>query len=628
VSRLEDNLRILRASHPEVSPETLSALALPGDGSVAIEPTPSGSPTAVSRGALVHSRYDPAREAAQVVEREADPEATVCIILGFGLGYAAEAFRSRFPATPLLVVEPDAEFFRAALASRDLSSLLSSAGTLFQVGGSPEEITGLLEAVPLEKPQFLRLRPVTSRNPAPFSVVEEIVRSHLLRRDININTLNRFGRLWVRNLSANLGQFLRAPGVSTLSGAFTGIPALLLAGGPSLDIVLPRLRELSERLLVVAVDTPLTACLRAGVKPDFVVMVDPQYWATRYLDWTGAFDGFLVAEPSTNPRVFRGAPRRFILSSSLFPLGAYLEEIVGEKGKLGAGGSVSTSAWDLCRVLGVSGVYTAGLDLGFPGRRTHCAGAFFEERSHAESGRLSPAELRSFRALGEIGVFPMPSNTGEPTLTDRRMVLYKWWFESQAAAAPGFPTRTLSPRALAIRGIPLVPLEEALSLPPVRAEIETRLEAARRGAAQPPGGGEAAERRAARLREAVTGLVEGLRELERLGAEGLSATAALARALSKRTDTSAALGRLEGVDRRILELSSRSIAGFLIQPLIHRIVGSRPRGAGAAAVLAASREIYEGVRESSRFQAAVLGRAAGRITASFPLTFPPGPPKN
>ncbi len=316
----------------------------------------------------------------------------------------------------------------------------------------------------MARPCFLRLRPALRSNPMVYRAAEETVHSWILRRDINVNTLSRFGRLWVRNLCRNMDAFLRCPGVAGLAGTFGDLPGLIVAGGPSLDALLPRLPELRQRMLVVAVNTPVSACRAYGVEPDFTVVVDPQYWASRYLDWTGTDNGVMVAEPSACPRAFRReAP--FFLCSSLFPLGEILESAVGEKGKLGAGGSVATSAWDLARLLGARPLYVAGLDLGFPGMRTHCRGVFAEEMSLAASGRLAPVEGSSFRSIRDIGLFPSRSTAGGVTFTDRRMLLYKWWFENQMRMQPALSCFTLSADGIAVEGIPLAPLAQALALP-------------------------------------------------------------------------------------------------------------------------------------------------------------------
>jgi hypothetical protein len=610
MSVFEENVRLLRSRHPSLPPAVLAPESEWGSALV-VTPSASGQPTALYHGTQLHSRYDPKKEAETLVGRKTARDATAGIILGFGLGYAAEAFHRMFPSLPLVVVEPDCAVFSAALRSRDLSFLLNCGTVRFLIGTRLEEVTALLEGLPMEKPAFLRLRPSLERNPGYFTAVEQIAGSFILRRDININTLNRFGRLWVRNLAANMRLFLESPGASLFSGLFTGLPALLLAGGPSFDRIVPRLKELYERFLVVSVETPLRACLDAGVKPDFVVMVDPQYWATRYLDATDGYDGFLVAEPSTHPRTFRWPGRHYILTGSLFPLGEYLESRMGQKGRLGAGGSVATAAWDLCRLLGAQEIYTAGLDLGFPGLRTHFRGAFFEEAWFASAGKLSPVEGHSFRYLREIGVFPMASNGARPVLTDRRMLLYKWWFESQLAAPSSPKTASLSEDALAIKGMPFIPLEEALSMPPRRLDIERGMEKARTAAAA---AGNRRESAREKLVEALDELMGNLRTLENLGLRGLSATKGFARALKRREDAGRELARLDEVDRGILELSTRNIAGFLIQPLIHGIVGGKTAKAEEAEVLATSRRMYEGIVDSARFHRTVLARSRESFT--------------
>lgn len=597
------NLQMLAAYHPQTSsilekpPETTSRVHLAA--------TSSGHPTATLDGILLHSRYDPRRDAAIQVEKEIDPAATAVIILGFGLGYGAEAARARFPELPLLVVEPNTEVFRAALSGRDLSLLLSDRSILLHVGSTPESLAPLLESLPLAKPGFLRLRPAQENDPAAYRAAEEVVRSWLLRRDININTLNRFGRLWVRNLTLNMRSFLEYPGVGPLAGLFKDIPALVVAGGPSLDGISRRLRELSRHVLVIAVNTPLKPCREAGVEPDFTVVVDPQYWASRYLDWTDSVHGVLVVEPSANPRVFRRPGALFFICSSLFPLGETLEAAVGEKGKLGAGGSVATSAWDLARLLGANPIYTAGLDLGFPGMRTHCRGVYAEELWSCSSSRLDPVEGNSFRFLHDIGLFPVRSAAGGVTPTDRRMLLYKWWFENQLMIRSDVRAFTLSPDSAAIQGMPLATLEEVLDLPVVRPEIARQMERVR--GMRPDSA--ARERLAYRLSAAVEQLVSQLERLRSLALHGLALSRTLGRIIAGRGDPSPCLRELDEVDRSILEVSARNIAGFLIQSIIHGISGEGDRKSTPEEIVARSAAIYEGIAGSAEWQQRLLSRA-------------------
>ncbi len=601
MSVLEANLAALRAVHPGLEEAVGRA---PGD--VRVAKTPSGHPTAFHRDASIHSRYDPVREASAIVSADPIDSASAVIILGFGLGYVAEEVQRRRPGVPLLVVEPDAAFLRAAMEARDLRAALGSPSTRLFLSSNPADISRELESLPMGSPKILRLRPVTDRNPAFFKAVEQLIGSFQLRRDININTLGRFGRLWVRNLARNIRLFADSPGILPFEGFFKDIPALMLAGGPSLDEITPVLGELWKRLLVVSVDTPLRPCLSAGVKPDFVVMVDPQYWATRYLDWTGEYDGILVAEPSTHPRSLRHPSRLHLFGGSLFPLGEHLESLIGGKGKLGAGGSVSTSAWDLCRHLGARPIYAAGLDLGFPGMRTHCRGAFFEEGWFSTQNRLDPPETRSFAYLRDIGLFPMPSNNGLPTPTDRRMILYKWWFENQLSQRPDSPTFSLSGRSVAVDGMSKADVEEVLTLPVIRPEIEERKRRLR-GAAE--ASADSRRKASSVLDAALQGLVADLEELGSTAKRALGLTHELARAVSGGKSASSLITRLDALDRRILELSTRNIAGFLMQGTIQKITGGAKEGTGGNAAIESSTEMYGGIVESARFHCDILSRA-------------------
>lgn len=588
--------------------------AAPASPSLVLIPTPSGQPSGLLDGVSLCSRRDPAAEAARWTAREVRPADTAVVLLGFGLGYEAEAVLAASPPLPILVVEADEGLFAGAMEARDLRRLLSSDRVSFLVGKDPRGLTPALDALPTKAVRILRLRHTAGRDAAFYGAAQGAVRSHALRREINDNTLARFARLWVRNLSRNIPCFVSCPGVAELEGLFEGLPSLLLAGGPSFDEVRPHLAALRRRLLLVAVDTPLCACLAAAADPDFTVVVDPQYWTTRYLDWAAGSRSLIVAEPSAHPRILRGGAGRTFLVSSLFPLGEWLESRLDPKGKLGAGGSVSTTAWDLCRLLGTGPIHAAGLDLGFPENRTHFRGAFFEQGWFASALRLRPVETVSFLALREAGSFRLPAYGGGVTRTDKRMAVYRNWFESQLAARPGLQSFNLSTRGTMIPGMPYRGMEDLLRLPERRAEIEERMEKARslldgRTRMQTP--------LPVHLLEALDELDAELRRLERLACEALDLTAALVRAAGNGAEDGRAVRRLDGIDREILGVHSRNIASFLLQATIREIEdGDAARDRAEA--LGAGRKLYDALRQSARFHRETLETARRRILAADP----------
>ncbi|UCF97671.1 MAG: DUF115 domain-containing protein [Spirochaetaceae bacterium] len=597
------NLEALYGRQPDLKAKALESSQ--GQQRYEIADTPAGRPTAQLAGAFLHSRYDPMKEARRIVARETATAPSAAVVLGFGMGYLAEAFSEYFPDRPLLVVEQDPGLFLQALAARDLRTLLSRPSTRWCIGDQAEAVMTEVEKLPLQKLCILRL--VALSKFEYYRRVETLLSSIFDRRKVNINTLRRFGELWVRNLLKNLGSFITNPGIRVGRSCFSNIPALILAAGPSLDEVLPHLEALRERLLIVAVDTSYRFCRSKGVEADFLVTVDPQYWNSRHLDWLPRGGTILVSESSAHPRVFRsagGQEEEIFYVSSFFPLGSYIERIIGQRGLIGAGGSVATTAWDLCRYFGCPCIYMAGLDLGFPGKRTHARGAFFEESMHGRSFRYVPVEQMSFDYLHQARPTALKNNRGEWTLTDRRMLIYKSWFENQLKQQPrqsGPATFTLAAEGIAVEGMEHIQLRELLRLPPLRRRIDTVLSDLRRRGRQM-----AQDQRAEPVVDSLRKLELELQQLQELARSGIElsgsgrAAAALVPALAE-------------VDQKIMSLASRQIAGFLFQPLIHMIVDNPEGGRDFTEVMATSRELYRELAESASYHGQLLRQCLERL---------------
>jgi hypothetical protein len=588
------NAAHLERLFPGLSEEVLRPAKPPSDFHVV--PAKSGAPTAVLNGVYLHSKHDPIREAERLVHHQLSAEGGSCVFLGFGLGYHVEAYLRHNPTGTAIVAEPDVQAFAAALQSRDMIRAFPAGRTSLLLGTSPEAIMQALERTGARRVEVFQLRSVYQRHANYFDRVGAVIRSYLSRREVNVNTLKRFGRLWIRNLARNLPILAHARRVHDLSDRFAGIPALLVAAGPSLDQVIPQLPELARRMLIIAVDTSLRACVTAGVSPDFLVVVDPQYWNTRHLDWHRPESCILVSESSTHPRVFRQVPGPVFFCSSLFPLGRFLEAPLGSFGKLGAGGSVSTTAWDFARVLGAAPIYCAGLDLGFPGKQTHFRGSFFEERVHTLSTRLASTDAFAYAALTDAEPYLVPSNDGGLVLTDKRLVIYQWWFENQMHIHPSATTFTLSEGGVRIDGMPFRHLQELLRLPPRRREIDARLQEARE--AQPAAKG------SPQIAANVSRLVEELVKLEQDAKHGVALATALEQRNTSEEQRAALVEKLDELDGRILSSVSKDVAGFLLQPFVNELL-DEPHGRDAAA---ASRRLYHELAGSAGFHHHELSR--------------------
>ncbi|MDR2027975.1 MAG: DUF115 domain-containing protein [Treponema sp.] len=612
----DSNIRIISRDYPGLAEQIRKA---EGDGELRVETAASGDPTLIFRGLHIHSPRDPAREGARSAQTLSSGGPIV--ILGFGLGYAAEGAAENAPDRPLLIVERHPAILRKALETRNLGNLLGGRKIVFVIGGEPEGITGalrLMEKLPGgEGLDIIRNRGLINLDESWYGEVERHIGAWTSKDDVNMATLRRFGKRWVRNLAANREAIRDLPGISPLRGILGAggeesgpeagdIPVFLAAAGPSLDGLVPFLPEIARRCVVIAVDTSQRLLLGAGVDPDFTLVVDPQYWNARHLDHVPAPGTCLIAESAVYPPVLRHPFQRALLCSSLFPLGRFIEDRVDPKGPLGAGGSVATSAWDFARILGASSIWIAGLDLSFPRLKTHFKGALFEDRSLGEATRFIPAETRSFRALRDGHPFRAPAAGGGQVLTDKRLSLYSAWFENRFRQYPGIRNHSLSPEGLALAGFSPAGPEELLALPERREGINRILGAVFARIEDDFRRPEGAARREERYRAALEALIRGLEHIKALAEQAAEdADRAYRQASPGRT----ILQKLEEVNRAISASAVKDVAGFLFPPLADLEAGlESPESEPLRRYLELSVRLYRSLAEAAGYNLAVLSK--------------------
>ncbi|MDR2211378.1 MAG: DUF115 domain-containing protein [Spirochaetaceae bacterium] len=570
------NLEILRRRYPALAEK----LEIESPGDFRVERAAAGDPTLSFRGLHIHSRQDPAREGNRQAESALTGagEAPV-ILLGFGLGYAAEALAKNHREHPLVIIERRKELFTLALGQRDLEALLSPGRAVFIIGGNSGAVTGalaLLERAHAPPPVILKNRALTSLTPEDqswYADAERHIRTWASRDKINAATLQRFGRRWTRNLGANLSGTVRFPGVKGLTHILRGtdIPVFLAAAGPSLNSLDSLLPEIALRCVTVTVDTSLRFFLRRNTAPDFTVSVDPQYWNGRHLHRVRGDGTALIAESAVYPPVLREKIfSRIFFCQSLFPLGRFIEDRTDPKGALGAGGSVATTAWDFARLLGPGQIWIAALDLGFPGRQTHFKGAVFEENAHAESRRFLPAETLSFQSLESGYPFSVKAADGGTVLTDRRLSLYAAWFENRFGQEKNIANYSLSPQGVAIPGLITADIGQILALPPRRGAINALLQDAYSridGEFLVP---EERQNREQRYTGALESLIRGLKDIRDQAERAAKLTTAAGERSAGGRETAqerqALLAKLDRINTAIAESPVKEAAGFLFPP--------------------------------------------------------------
>ena len=435
----------------------------------------NGSLTAqINTNMLLHSSYNPEREGMSTAEQLAGKNKETVIFMGAGLGWQFCAMAKLIngggmgatvgtcPVKKLILIEPDPVHFFGALFYIDWSPVFEVKQLVLAIGCPADSLIGILEGNSINignsgvNSAYVYAIPAFIMHARPyFDSVIALIERNRDKNDINAATYKKFEKLWIHNSMTNITQISRRQTVQELLNSYknTAKDFIVVAAGPSLETLLPKMAELKKHAIIVCVETALHALLKTEVQPDFIIITDPQYYAYKHIAGLAAPESILICPLSVYPAVFRFKCRQIVLCSEMFPVSKYFESKLGDFGDLGAGGSVASSAWNLCCLLGAQNIYFAGLDLSYPQGQTHIKGSSAEQTFHTGANRLVPVQkMNSSSRFGANPEYAFDYD-GNQVLTDARMKMFAWWFESKIAACTNVKTYTLSRSSMRIPGV-------------------------------------------------------------------------------------------------------------------------------------------------------------------------------
>ncbi|MBQ5631752.1 MAG: motility associated factor glycosyltransferase family protein [Treponema sp.] len=437
--------------------------------------TKNDSFTVTQNGTRLHSAYNPQKESETIIQNTDFSEAETCVFLGTGLGYTCIECAKKHPEKTLIIFEPDPYHFFSSLIFTDWTDVFKCKNLILAISCTPEQGITLINQYEILKTNFFHVKAQTNHAEKYFETLETLIKRNINKEKINIATLEKFGKLWVKNTCKNLKKSFFSQGITQYKNNAKNIPFLILAAGPSLQDILPHLKDIKNKAIIVCVDTALRFCIKYNVEPDFIVLTDPQYWAYKHIDGIKSPSSILITESAVYPSVFRFLCKKIICCKSNFTLEHYFDSFRSEKGTLVAGGSVASTAWNFAQYAGASEIYVAGLDLAFVNKQTHIKGSTFEQATHTTSKRIATAETSNMPILFSGNACYEKNYKHENVLTDQRMKMFAWWFESRLEQFPHVKTYTFSQNGLYIPGIQYTTMDKLLSKPEITKEKSTFL---------------------------------------------------------------------------------------------------------------------------------------------------------
>ena len=177
------------------------------------------------------------------------------------------------------------------------------------------------------------------------------------------------------NVIRNIPAIARLPGVAPLFERFRGVPAFVVAAGPSLDGDLPHLAAAASRGLLICVGKTLPLLLGRGITPHIAVSIDPHELSRKpFAGLPPGLRTLLVFDPDSHPDIPAGYPGPVASCETFVPTVQWGKAWWGDKGFLDKGLTVAHAVFFLARALGADPIALIGVDLAFPGEQTHAAG--------------------------------------------------------------------------------------------------------------------------------------------------------------------------------------------------------------------------------------------------------------
>ncbi len=350
---------------------------------------------------------------------------TLVYVPSLGLGYGLEELLERLPAgSAVLCVEA----YQPLMALAMQQGLPRDPRLFILRSDDAESVARMLREIGVWR--FRRVAEVPlcmgyRLAPALYAGMRRSLENQLREYWRNRITLIALGSLQVRNLLANIPVLARA---GDLASVTTSKPAIIAGAGPSLDDLLPALRAVRKKVVLVAVDTALPRLAAESLQPDVVVSLDAQLANLRDFLPAPAPGILLAAELSSHPSIPRLFEDRVLFFSSAFaPLALFAR--MAKAGILPcpmpALGSVGVAAVRAALQLTRAEIFLAGLDFSYSRHLTHAPGTAHHLAALSGSSRVNGAESAFFKAIADRPRRLVADKWGRPVVTDAVLASYR-----------------------------------------------------------------------------------------------------------------------------------------------------------------------------------------------------------
>lgn len=345
-------------------------------------------------GKLIHSKYDPEREAINLVNNI--DENSFYLVTGIGAGFFIKKLSEKYPNSKIVAIEnsqDDIDFlekhFQIISELKMNNVIITTTENLYN--------SLLQNYIPSIYPSFklIEYRSWILENQDIFEKIQNITSEALKNIAQDFSTQAHFGKIWQRNIINNLKQISSDTEIIFPKEKI----AVVVAAGPSLDKKIAWIKENREKIFIFATDTAYKTLQKEQIFSDAVISIDGQnisyHHFLRKINDKTIFIFDLCGNSSCIRKIKKNG-NNIIFTTTGHPLITFAEKTQNTDYNFifaNAGtGTVTISALDFANKVGFNEIIVIGADFSFPNKKPYAKGTYLEDIYMSYNNRTNTIE--------------------------------------------------------------------------------------------------------------------------------------------------------------------------------------------------------------------------------------------
>lgn len=410
-----------------------------------------------SRLYSLFSKYDPQLEAEVMVDKINFNKDNLIIVFGIGLGEHLFRLKDLISEdSRVVIVEHNRHLLNYAVHNVDFSDIFNS--PQFYLVYGEDELKELLIVNCLSNNFYnlsLNIETVSLLNYHVYEKENVAVVRNISKR--LTSTLYSFGNALddiltgFQNNYLNIDANISSNSIKELKDKYKGLPAVIVASGPSLDKNIHFLEQAKGKALIIACDASLEACISNGVTPDAIASIerDEPTYTYYYKDKVIDKDIVLVGPGLLWPKIFEEYQgNKIIMSKMDGGVEGWWHNHFDNIEHVNIGQSSATVAFAVAKEAGCNPIILIGQDL-----------AFSEGRKHSD---LTHTEHEGDNDDREFDGTYVEDYEGNILRSDKVYLLFKTWYEYQILAHSELEVIDATEGGAYIRGTKVMDFKDAI----------------------------------------------------------------------------------------------------------------------------------------------------------------------